>query len=166
MIVLFNPWSTPSPKKPLPMSLLAVGSMLEGEFDYTIVDGNLEADPVGRFLEIERATRVTAVAVTVMPGPQLRAAVNACRQLKRLLPGVPIVWGGYFPSQHARTVLQDGAVDYCVHSQGEHTFLELTRVLARGRRCHRGGQAAGRRGRDRRRSSGRTTHRYPGCCRD
>ena len=35
MIVLFNPWSTPSPKKPLPMSLLALGSMLDGEFDYT-----------------------------------------------------------------------------------------------------------------------------------
>ena len=28
MIVLFNPWSTPSPKKPLPMSLLAVGSLV------------------------------------------------------------------------------------------------------------------------------------------
>ena len=47
VIVLFNPWSTPSPKKPLPMSLLALGSMLEGEFDYRIVDGNLEADAVG-----------------------------------------------------------------------------------------------------------------------
>ena len=93
MIVLFNPWSTPSPKKPLPMSLLAVGSMLEGEFDYAIVDGNLDADPIGRILELDRTRRVTAIAVTVMPGPQLRAAVNACRQLKRLLPGVPIVWG-------------------------------------------------------------------------
>ena len=47
VIVLFNPWSTPSPKKPLPMSLLALGSMLEGEFDYAIVDGNVDADPVG-----------------------------------------------------------------------------------------------------------------------
>ena len=34
MIVLFNPWSTPSEKKPLPMSLLALGALLEGEFDY------------------------------------------------------------------------------------------------------------------------------------
>src|SRR6185503_8172681 len=38
MIVLYNPWSTPSNKKPLPMSLLAVASKLEGEFDYEIVD--------------------------------------------------------------------------------------------------------------------------------
>ena len=46
MIILYNPWSTPSSKKPLPMSLLAVGSMLEGQFDYEIVDANLLADPV------------------------------------------------------------------------------------------------------------------------
>ena len=40
MIVLFNPWSTPSPKKPLPMSLLAVGSTLEGEFEIGLADGS------------------------------------------------------------------------------------------------------------------------------
>ena len=68
MIVLFNPWSTPSPKKPLPMSLLAIGSMLEGEFDYCIVDGNVEADPIAKILAVEEKTRNTAVAVTVMPG--------------------------------------------------------------------------------------------------
>ena len=74
MIVLFNPWSTPSPKKPLPMSLLAIGSMLEGEFDYRIVDGNVE-----RRCRSARSSRspskqpLTAIGVTVMPGPQLRA---------------------------------------------------------------------------------------------
>jgi radical SAM superfamily enzyme YgiQ (UPF0313 family) len=132
VIVLFNPWSTPSPKKPLPMSLLAVGSMLEGEFDYTIVDGNLEADPVGRILEIDKAARITAIAVTVMPGPQLRAAVNACRQLKRLVPGVPIVWGGYFPSQHFDACLSDPTVDICVRGQGELTIREVMRALTVG----------------------------------
>ena len=76
MIVLFNPWSTPSPKKPLPMSLLAVGSLLDGEFDYCIVDGNIESDPVAKILAIDARTQVTAVAVTVMPGPQLKAAVG------------------------------------------------------------------------------------------
>ena len=71
MIVLLNPWSTPSPKKPLPMSLLAIGSMLEGELDYTIVDGNLDPSPVQAIAAIHARTPLTAVAVTVMPGPQL-----------------------------------------------------------------------------------------------
>jgi hypothetical protein len=132
MIVLFNPQSTPSPKKPLPMSLLAVGSMLEGEFEYQIVDGNVDSDPVGAIAEIARSGPLTAIAVTVMPGPQLRAAVMDCRELKRILPAVPIVWGGYFPSQHADACLSESTVDICVNGQGEQTLLELMRVLAGG----------------------------------
>jgi radical SAM superfamily enzyme YgiQ (UPF0313 family) len=132
MIVLFNPWSTPSPKKPLPMSLLAIASMLEGEFEFRIVDGNVEVDPVGVILAIAEKHSVTAIAVTVMPGPQLRAAVNGCRQLKRLLPSVPIVWGGYFPSQHAGACLSEATVDVCVIGQGEQTVLDLLRALRSG----------------------------------
>jgi anaerobic magnesium-protoporphyrin IX monomethyl ester cyclase len=132
MIVLFNPWSTPSPKKPLPMSLLAIGSMLEGEFEYRIVDGNLEADPAGAILALADKQRITAIAVTVMPGPQLRSAVSGCRQLKRMLPEVPIIWGGYFPSQHADACLSEHTVDVCVIGQGEQTILELMRAIRDG----------------------------------
>ncbi len=132
MIVLFNPWSTPSPKKPLPMSLLALGSMLEGELDYCIVDGNADADPIAKILAVEEKTRITAVAVTVMPGPQLRSAVMGCRQLKRMLPYVPIIWGGYFPSQHAEACLSESTVDICIRGQGEHTFYEVIRALRSG----------------------------------
>ena len=132
MILLYNPWSTHSEKKPLPMSLLAIGSLLEGEHEYQIVDGNLDPDPVARLAELGRAQRPTAIGVTVMPGPQLNIAVPDTRRLKELLPEVPIVWGGYFPSQHSQTVLQDPTIDFVVHGQGEQTFLELARTLRQG----------------------------------
>src|SRR5258706_1681813 len=132
MIILFNPWSTPSRKKPLVMSLLAVGAMLEGEFDYEIVDGNLLDDPVARIIELGRAHKLTAIGFTVMPGPQLNHAVPDAKRLKAALPDVPIVWGGYFPSAHDDVVLKESYVDYCIHSQGESAFLELMRVLTRG----------------------------------
>ncbi|MGQ0736870.1 MAG: B12-binding domain-containing radical SAM protein [Acidobacteriota bacterium] len=132
MIALVNPWSTPSPKKPLPMSLLAVGALIEPEFDYSIVDGNVEADVVGAVVARHEQTPLTAIGITVMPGPQLAHAVRATRALKQRLPGVPIVWGGYFPSQHADACLRDPAVDFCVRGQGEHTFLGLVRAIARG----------------------------------
>jgi hypothetical protein len=45
-IVLYNPRSNASGKKILPMSLLAVGAVLENRYDYTIVDGNCGADPL------------------------------------------------------------------------------------------------------------------------
>jgi radical SAM superfamily enzyme YgiQ (UPF0313 family) len=132
VIVLFNPWSTPSAKKPLPMSLLALAGALEGRHEYAIVDGNLENAPVARIAELGRRKRLTAIGVTVMPGPQLNQAVPQTRALKAALPDVPIVWGGYFPSQHDETCLRDAAVDFVVRSQGEVPFLELLRVLTRG----------------------------------
>jgi radical SAM superfamily enzyme YgiQ (UPF0313 family) len=132
VIVLFNPRSTPSAKKPLPMSLLALAGVLEGRHEYAIVDGNLDAAPVARIAELGRRKRLDAVGVTVMPGPQLNEAVPQTRALRAALPDVPIVWGGYFPSLHDETCLKDPAIDFVVRSQGEATLLELLKVLKRG----------------------------------
>ena len=65
-----------------------------------------------------------------MPGPQLTQAVDVCRQVRARLPHVPIVWGGYFPTQHADTVLGSPFVDYVIRSQGEHALLALIEALA------------------------------------
>jgi radical SAM superfamily enzyme YgiQ (UPF0313 family) len=114
------------------MSLLAIGSMLEGLFDYCIVDGNIDREAVETIAEIDRQTPIKTIAVTVMPGPQLKAAVTACRALKKRLPGVPIVWGGYFPSQHAEACLSDSTVDVCVRGQGEGTIVGLLKAIVTG----------------------------------
>jgi anaerobic magnesium-protoporphyrin IX monomethyl ester cyclase len=114
------------------MSLLAVGAVLEGEFEYQIVDANIEAQVLELLEAVDARTPLTAIGVTVMPGPQLREAVPLSRALKRRWPGVPIVWGGYFPSQHAETVIRDDSVDFCIRGQGERAFAALLRVLATG----------------------------------
>lgn len=132
MIVFYNPRSTLSPNIPLPMSLLSVASMIEGEHDYEIVDGNREPDPVGKIVELGRRRKLTAVGVTVMAGPQMTQAIPDSRRIKQALPEVPVIWGGYFPSQHDDVVLRDGSVDYCVRGQGEHTFVELLQTLEGG----------------------------------
>ena len=132
MIVLVNPASTHSPRKPLPMSVLAVASVLEGEFEYTIVDANVEPDVLGRIEAIAEQTALTAIGITVMPGPQLSHAVPLSRALKHRCPGVPIVWGGYFPSEHAAVALRDAAIDYSIRGQGELSFQSLVRVLTQG----------------------------------
>ena len=46
MLVLYNPVSSSTRKPVLPMSLLALGAVLEGDEPYVIVDGNLESDPL------------------------------------------------------------------------------------------------------------------------
>ncbi len=131
MLVLYNPPSSARHKPVMPLALLALGALLEGRHDYTIVDGNLDRDPLAT---IDRLVRDGAdiLGVTVMPGPQLADAVPLCRELKSRHPQLRIVWGGYFPTQHWDVSLKSGYVDYVVRGHGEVVFLSLIDRLAAG----------------------------------
>ena len=145
MIVLFNPISTTPGKQPLPLSLMSLAAVLEAgplrpEFGagaptpipWTLVDGNLVGDPAAEIiarLKAAPASERSLLAVTVMPGPQLSQAVVVCARVKTAMPRLPIVWGGYFPTQHAETVLRAPYVDFVIRSQGERSMLQLIAVL-------------------------------------
>ena len=110
MIVLFNPISTTPGKQPLPLSLMALAAVLEGAATAgRSSTATSSADPAAEIIErlVGSADARThrCSRVTVMPGPQLAQAVTVCRRVKAALPHVPIVWGGYFPTQHTDTVL-------------------------------------------------------------
>ncbi len=113
----------------LPMSLLALGALLEDRHDYRIIDGNLTPDPITALDQALRETDALILAVTVMPGPQLHDAVPTCRRIKELHPQVTIVWGGYFPTQHWDVCLQASYVDYVVRGHSESVFQELVDAL-------------------------------------
>ena len=135
MIVLYNPLSTTPGKQPLPLSLLSLAAVLGDAYPWTLVDGNLVRDPAADIITRLRAAPPSAtklVAVTVMPGPQLTQAVAVCRRVKADLPDVPIVWGGYFPTQHADTVLASPLVDFVIRSQGERPLVQLVDALRSG----------------------------------
>jgi anaerobic magnesium-protoporphyrin IX monomethyl ester cyclase len=140
MIILYNPQSSAGRKPVLPFALLALGAVLEGKYEYVIVDGNLEPDPLARLdgLVSQAGARGQApggrpiMAVTVMPGPQLQQAVPLCRELKRRNPQLCIIWGGYFPTQHWEASLHSDFVDYVVRGHGELVFLELLSYLTTG----------------------------------
>jgi len=115
------------------MSLLALGALLENIYDYRIVDGNLEknARPIlDRYISEEKTP---ILAVTVMPGPQLYHAAPLCRRLKSAHPGLKIIWGGYFPTQHADVCLRSGYVDYVIRGYGEYAFRSLIDALKNGK---------------------------------
>jgi radical SAM superfamily enzyme YgiQ (UPF0313 family) len=133
-VLLYNPKSNASGKRILPMSLLALGAALEGRYDYAIVDGNCERDAHAALRARIRAG-ASVLAVTVMPGPQLAQAVPLCRALKQEFPRLVVVWGGYFPTQHADVVLKSSFVDFVVRGHGELVFLQLLDALARGDDC-------------------------------
>ncbi len=131
-LILYNPQSNASGKRILPLSLLALGALLEGHHEYVIVDGNVEPDPLATLDRLVRHWGARLVAMTVMPGPQLRQAVPLARELKRRHPTVSMVWGGYFPTQHYDVCLRAPYVDYVVRGHGEAVFLRLLELLERG----------------------------------
>jgi hypothetical protein len=131
-VVFYNPPSSRRRNPVVPMSLLALGAVLEGEFEYVIVDGNLEADPLAALDRTMSETGARVLGVTVMPGPQLSHAVPQCRELRRRHPRLTIVWGGYFPTQHWDACLRSAFVDYVVRGHAELVFRELLRAMARG----------------------------------
>jgi radical SAM superfamily enzyme YgiQ (UPF0313 family) len=69
------------------------------------------------------------LAVSAMPGNQLRNAILDTRLLREQVPGLAVVWGGYFPSLHTDVVLRSALVDAVVRGQGEQTFAEWLAAL-------------------------------------
>lgn len=132
-IILYNPQSSASRKPVLPMSLMALGAVLEGDYEYTIVDGNLGRDPLAALkMALQAAGSRPVLGMTVMPGPQLQQAVGLCQQLKQRHPDLIIVWGGYFPTQHWDVCLRSDTVDYVVRGHGEMVFRQLVDTLDSG----------------------------------
>ncbi len=132
-ILFYNPVSTSPHKQRLPLSLLSVATVVAQDYDIEFIDGNLiRPDPSDMIIERARATGAKLLAVTVMPGPQLRQAVPVCKKVKAALPDLHILWGGYFPTQHAEVILRSGFVDTVIQGQGEAPFRKLVDTLYRG----------------------------------
>ncbi|MEK6571458.1 MAG: radical SAM protein [Bacteroidota bacterium] len=130
-IILLNPRSAKWNHR-APLSLLALGAVLEGKHDYAIIDENYEGKVERKLTEEIRAHRVKYLGVTVMPGPQLARAVPISSTMKARFPDLKIIWGGTFPTIHTDTVLNSGYVDFVVRGQGEFTLVELIDALEQG----------------------------------
>lgn len=127
-VVLFNPRAQKAHRR-LPLSVLSVARVVRQP--WALVDANVEPDALARLDEL-CARPNTVLLVTVMPGPQLRAATPICRALKARHPGLVVVWGGYFPTVHPGPCARDPGVDYVVVGQGEQTAPALLDALEAG----------------------------------
>src|SRR5580693_8332739 len=76
MIILLHPRSTRPKNRRFPLSVLALAAVLEGKEEYEIVDGNADPDPEGTIDLIMRESPAEALAVSLMPGPQMVEALR------------------------------------------------------------------------------------------
>ena len=128
-VLLINPHMCDPSSVRLPLSVLALGAMLEGQYDYQIIDGNVDAEATQTVLTALTESRCDLVALTVMPGPQVGPAITLASAVRVAQPHVPIAWGGYFPTLYPDAALNAPYVDYVVRGQGEDTLLELLAQL-------------------------------------
>ncbi|MBP6428120.1 MAG: B12-binding domain-containing radical SAM protein [Bacteroidia bacterium] len=132
-VLLFNPRAANS-KPRIPNSVLSVAATLNGLYEWVIVDGNLEVDPWTKIEKYLASGEFYVFASTVMPGPQLKQAIPFSKKVRESFPKVRIIWGGYFPSNHSKVVLNSGFVDFVVNGPGEKVFPALLKELETGTR--------------------------------
>ncbi len=123
-ILFFNPRSAKS-KPRIPNSILQVAASINGLYDFTIVDGNLEDNPIEKIIDLLSKEEYICLAITVMPGPQLKQAIPVSKLVKQKFAKIKIVWGGYFPSNQPDSVLNSGFVDVIVNGMGDKCFPKL-----------------------------------------
>ncbi|MEL6820936.1 MAG: radical SAM protein [Calditrichota bacterium] len=108
----------------MPLALLALGSALDrNRYEVIVVDGRLEEDPAAALAK--HLDNAICLGVTVLTGAPMRDALNVSRAIRREMPELPIVWGGWHPSLFPLHTLDEPAVDITVQGQGEETFREL-----------------------------------------
>jgi len=116
-----------------PLGLLSLASSLrESGFEPRIVDGAIVPD----YLEVIRREidGCMAFGVSLLTGPMIRDAIAASELVRRLRPGVPIIYGGWHPSLKPEQTLREAFVDVVVVHQGERTLVEALERIERGAR--------------------------------
>ena len=127
-VLLFNPRSARY-KPRIPNSILSIASSIDGLFEYAIVDGNMETDPWEKIYAYLSTGNFGYFGCTSMPGPQLKQSIPVSKKIRELFPGIKIIWGGYFPSNHSKVVLESTYVDFVINGPGEKTFPALIDAL-------------------------------------
>jgi radical SAM superfamily enzyme YgiQ (UPF0313 family) len=122
-ILLINPRITSNAR--FPLAVMNLATALQPRYRTRIIDGNVDPDFVATAVAAVRGGGFHAVGVSVMGGPQLAAAVDVSRALRALSPGLPIVWGGYFPTICPDATLNTSYVDYALRGPGEAALIEL-----------------------------------------
>jgi radical SAM superfamily enzyme YgiQ (UPF0313 family) len=127
-VILFNPRSANFNPR-IPNSILSAAAAIEDVFEYVIVDGNLETDPGEKIFNYLGRGGVKYFGLTCMPGPQLHQAIPISKKIRELYPQITIIWGGYFPSNQWKVVLESGYVDFIINGPGDKCFPALLNAL-------------------------------------
>lgn len=132
-VLLVNPTMTSRQSARFPLALLHLAAALDrtGAGTSEIIDGNVDRDFIDVTLRALARDRFDLVGITVMGGPQLAPAIALSRAIRDHAPGLPIVWGGYFPTLHTEAALASPYVDHVIRGPGDDALPALVAALGR-----------------------------------
>lgn len=126
-ITLFYPLINETPFYP-PLGLLVIsGALLEAGFEVNIIDANIEDDFEEKLLSI--ASDSLCIGISLILGNQVKNGYNISSLLKKHLPNLPVIWGGWFPTLMYEQILLDKNINFIIRGQGEEAFLKLVKCL-------------------------------------
>src|SRR5258708_8779792 len=97
-VLLINPTITSHRHARFPLAMMSLSAALEGKYESTIIDGNVDRDYVSTALRAIGDGSVSAVGVTAIGGPQLRSAIAVSKAIREKSPTSPIVCGLAHPT--------------------------------------------------------------------
>src|ERR1700730_7287647 len=133
-VVLFYP---PYDGPPLgaPLCLLSLAAPLRnGGFEVVIVDAAI--DPQWMKTVIREVSDALCLGISVLTGPMIVGAVRMAKAVRKEMPALPVIFGGWHPSLLPGQTLQENYVDAVVRGQGELTLLEIAENLAAEKSFH------------------------------
>jgi anaerobic magnesium-protoporphyrin IX monomethyl ester cyclase len=122
-VLLFSPPYSGKVLGP-PLGVLSLaGSLRQAGYQPKIVDGALDRN----FAQIIAAEIEDSlcIGVSLLTGPMIHDAIAVSKLVRRLRPGLPIIFGGWHPSLQTAQTLREPFVDVVVRHQGEKTLIEL-----------------------------------------
>lgn len=139
-IILINPAVNPASQNKvvnevitnlLPTSLGALAGFLRhsGVDSFKIIDEQidfLDDDKLRRVISGLNKPRIVGISVLTINSSR---AYRIADEIKRIDPGVFVVLGGIHPTVLPEEALSHKSVDVVVRGEGEHTFLELIRLI-------------------------------------
>ena len=108
------------------MSLMALSAYLKANgFDCQLLRERSSDDELRLLLQ-----SCIAAGFSLYTGSGSIRALSVAARIRRLDPGVALVFGGVHATLEAEQTMRHSLVDYAVRGEGEKTFLELLRMLS------------------------------------
>lgn len=107
------------------VSIALLGTVLnDAGYDVRLIEGGRDPQYMRKLREALRNDNLVFIGFSVMTS-QVSLALDMTRQAKRLRPDVPVVWGGFHPTQFTEQTIAEPGIDVAVRGEAAGTITWL-----------------------------------------